>query len=81
MLKTVRCKFICEAVEKRAAWNKPGVFVYTAKFGAVSDNSPENKEFFDATPCGRLEIGTYKDDLFEPGKTYFLDISIAAESV
>jgi hypothetical protein len=73
-----RCKFTCQSVTKRAAWNKPGEFVHEAEFSAVHEDSPENKAFFDATPSGTLRIGTYKPDIFTPGKQYYLDVSEAA---
>lgn len=72
-----RCKFRCTSVEKLEAWPKEKGCVYKAKFTAVYDGSPENKAFFDATPTGNLEIGTYKQDVFEVGKEYFVDLTIA----
>lgn len=73
---TVRCKFKCNEVTKTARYNGEG-FLYTAKFSAVYDNSPENKAFFDATPNGQLSVGTYKEDHFTVGKEYYLDITPA----
>lgn len=66
-----RCKFICNAVEKTLICNQK---LYTAKFGAVHGNSPENAEFFKWTPNGSLSVGVYTDDRFEVGKEYYLDI-------
>ena len=74
-----RCKFQCTEVARKAVWNKPGEFVFAAKFAAVYNDSPENKAFFDATPCGNLEVSTYKDDRFTPGEFYFLDISLVVK--
>lgn len=76
-MKTVRCKYTCQEVTKRVAWNDKTKNLFNAKFTAVMDGSPENKAFFEATPCGSLEIGTYKEDLFEPGKAYYIDVSLA----
>ena len=73
---TTRCKFKCTEVVKSQSYNSDK-FLYTAKFSAVYDNSPENKEVFDATPNGQLSVGTYKDDRFEVGKEYYLDITLA----
>lgn len=77
---TTRCKFQCNSVEKSRHWNQPAAgepvrFLYQAKFHAVVDSGPENKAFFEATPSGNIQIGTYKQDVFEPGKYYFIDIT------
>ena len=71
-----RCKFHCQSVEK--SWDRSKEkFVYTAKFSAVYDGSEENKKFFEYTPNGALSIGLYKEDLFVPGRDYYLDMSEA----
>jgi len=41
-------------------------------------DSDENKSFFAATPSGKLELGQFLEDAFEPGKQYYVDISLAA---
>lgn len=74
---TTRCKFRCTSVTKQEHWDKQKGFLYSAKFQAVYNDSPENKAFFEATPSGSLEVGTYKQDVFEPGKEYFIDIAVA----
>lgn len=74
---TVRCKFRCQSVTKKEHWNqkeKPGQFLYEAEFAAVYDGSPENAAFFEATPNGSLKIATYKEDHFQPGVAYYIDI-------
>lgn len=71
---TTRCKFRCNEVTKRSF--KDG-FEYTAKFSAVYSGSEDNKEFFKYTPSGSLDIGVYKEDLFQPGKEYYIDITEA----
>ena len=69
-----RCKFICSKVTKiHDSYRKR--FTYEAEFSAVYDNSEENKKFFECTPSGNLKLGVYKEDLFQPGNEYFLDIS------
>lgn len=78
---TTRCKFLCQSVTKQKKWTQAGEpiqFVYEAKFTAVYGDSPENKAFFDATPTGEIRIGVYKQDVFEPGKEYYIDITEAA---
>jgi len=74
----VRCKYSCQSVTKRRHWDKNEKrFLFDAEFSAVFGDSEENKKFFEATPSGNLKVGTYKEDLFEPGKEYFIDISEA----
>lgn len=72
----VRCKFKCTEVTKRTHWNPkdPGRFLYTAEFSVVIADGDENKKFFEATPSGTLKVGTFKEDHFQPGKEYFIDI-------
>lgn len=74
---TVRCKFYCSEVTKRKGWDKEKPFLYVAKFSPVTSGSEENKRFYDCTPSGGLELGIIKQDLFEVGKEYYLDISEA----
>ena len=37
--------------------------------------SEENKKFYAATPSGSIELGQFGEEVFEPGKTYFVDFS------
>jgi hypothetical protein len=67
----LRAKFRCDEVTKTKS--NDGKFLYTAKFSAVHSGSDENKNFFEYTPYGNLQLGTYKEDYFEPGKEYYLD--------
>lgn len=71
---TTRCKFHCQSVRKFVGWGHDKVLVHEAEFTAVTSGSEENKQFFAATPTGSLKIGTYKEDVFQPGKDYYLDI-------
>jgi hypothetical protein len=73
----VRCKFVCESVTKQKHWNKPGEFLYDAKFSAVMGNSEENKKFWEASPSGCLNVNSVLPDAFEPGQEYYLDITPA----
>ena len=85
----VRCKFECVSVTKRKGWSGHAV-LHDAEFQAVTADSPvkgsaspgvetlqriENKEFFAATPSGKLNVATVVSDVFEVGKAYFLDIT------
>ncbi len=71
----VRAKFKCNSVT--TSLNYQGRLIYSYKFQVVTNNSPENKSFFEATPSGMLELGSVKEDLFEIGKEYYLDFTLA----
>ena len=74
----VRCKFKC--VEKRefAAWQNKILFGF--KFSPVTDGSPENKAFYDATPGGSMDISTIAEDRFKVGQEYYIDLTPAEEA-
>jgi hypothetical protein len=80
----VRAKFYCSSKKeelqqiynhetKQSCLKK----VYTYQFSAVYSGSPENERFFASTPNGALALSCVTDDQFEPGKEYYLDISVA----
>lgn len=73
---TTRCKFHCASVTKRSnRGDAENPVVFEATFNAVYGDSEENKQFFKWTPTGQLSLGVYKQDIFEPGKDYYLDIT------
>lgn len=76
---TVRAKFTCTSVTKSQNWNKSEAhpFLYAYKFQVVTGNSDENKAFFASTPSGSIDLQAVRDDLFEPGKSYYLDFTPA----
>lgn len=69
----IRCKFVCSETGKRAGWG-PNKFLHHAVLMPVTSGSEENKKFFAATPCGKLEVSSVIQDAFEVGKEYFIDI-------
>lgn len=73
---TTRCKFRCNEVLKTESGSNVTPFTYHVKFTPVTQGSKENELFFAWTPSGLLTL-TVKQDLFVPGKEYFLDISLA----
>jgi hypothetical protein len=76
---TVRCMFVCQGITKKLHWDKTKEkFVYEAEFSAISGKDEESTKFFDATPYGSIKVGTFNQDLFEPGKAYYVDF-IATE--
>lgn len=70
-----RAKFVCIGIEKVIGYGADK-FLYTCRFSAVVGGSPENKEFFAATPSGDLKM-TVRSPMFEVGKQYFLDFTPA----
>jgi hypothetical protein len=72
-----RCKMTCQSVKRTKAWTGKG-FHYTAEFQAVADGSDENKAFWEATPNGSLTIVESKESTFEPGESYYIDITPCA---
>lgn len=62
----IRCQFRCNSVTKTESG-------FNADFSAVT-TGPGTEEYFKYTPYGTLNIGTLKEQNFEPGKDYFIDI-------
>lgn len=77
MSNKVRAKFQCDRIIKH------GYGGTEVEMSAIHSPDGENKDFTDATPCGdfKMEIskGMPAADFFEPGKSYYLDISEAPE--
>lgn len=72
-----RCKFKCDEVSKTKHWDKEKGYLYGVKMSPVTSGSEENKKFFSASPSGQFILGCIHPDLFDPGKEYFIDISLA----
>jgi hypothetical protein len=73
-----RCKFRCLSVKKTPGYDseaKKDAPNYESEFMAVQANSPENKIFFSSTPVGSLKVSLVRQDFFEPGKDYYIDIT------
>lgn len=82
----VRAKFSCTSVTKTMGgkYNAEGKYeqgvLYGYRFQAVTNNSDENKSFYASTPSGSIELQAVRDDLFEIGKEYYLDFSLAEKA-
>jgi hypothetical protein len=70
-----RAKFRCVSVAKREGWGDNKV-VYAAEFNVVGgDGNAENKAFFAASPSGRIELSTIREDHFEVGQDYYVEFT------
>lgn len=73
----IRAKFYCSEVKKTDYGTE------IVNFGAVTpahDATPENEQFWKATPCGTLYMcidNPAAQGQFEQGKYYYLDITPA----
>jgi hypothetical protein len=68
---TTRCKIVCQAVTKTLYAD--GEFGYESRFSFVTSGSPENEQFYKWTPGGEVRVAITKNDVFVPGKQYYLD--------
>ena len=67
----VRCKMRCTST----GHEENGV--HSARMYPVTGGSEENESFFKWTPGGNLELSVLKEQHFEPGKEYYIDITEA----
>lgn len=86
---TTRAKFRCVSVTKKQmnVWHpdskeNKSEFVYDAEFFVVTNQDShragdENAMYFSSTPTGKINIATMRDDLFEPGRSYYVDFNEA----
>jgi len=70
-------KFQCTSVTKTKHWDGSGRFLYTASLNPVTTGSQENKDFLAVTPTGKIELGAFSNELFEPGKEYYVEFKEA----
>ncbi len=82
---SIRAKFYCVEVAKTASGIGSGTTGEQVKLAAVyggNDPNDPNKAWSKWTPSGQLTLHITNPDAvgqFEPGKTYFLDITPADE--
>ena len=68
---TIRCKFKCSEVKLTKAGGE-------VILEPVTSGSPENEEYFQFTPYGKLTFGLIKTETaqrFLPEQEYYLDIT------
>ena len=73
----VICKIVCSGYRVAQGWGK-FKRIRTVDFNFVSDNSPENKKFWEASPSGKVEIGVANEAALEHldiGKEYYMIIT------
>lgn len=74
----VRCKFVCSKVSEQHMQGGDKQWEY--EFYAVYTGSDENKMYWKYTPSGNLKFSCMNEGpLFEVGKEYYLDLTIALE--
>ena len=76
MPETVRAKFKCESITRRKHWDKEKGEIHDVKLTPVMGNTPENEEFYAATPSGSIELGTVNGEaaaMFELGEEYYVE--------
>lgn len=77
---TVRAKFKVHSITQQEHWDKSKGPLHTVKLQPVTSNSPENAEFYAATPSGQIELSTLNEAAgkqFELGKEYYIDFTPA----
>lgn len=76
-----RCKFTCVKTGEQKGWDEKDPILYSAELVPIvkynSVESEENKKFWAATPSGEFKIAVARQQPFEVGKEYYLDISLA----
>lgn len=75
-MSNTRCKVICiRTSESCYGYRENEQPMFEADFCAVHGGSPENEQFFAATPTLTLKTGILKHQPFQRGKAYYLDFT------
>lgn len=75
----VRAKFVVQQIVTHKAWNGPGL-MGTVHLMPVTSGSDENKEFYAATPGGKIDLGTINQEAlaqFVIGDEFYVDFTPA----
>lgn len=73
---TVRAKFKVVSLSRQIGWGV-NPEVHTVRLQPVTSGSKENEQFYAATPGGQIEVLTVKPGLFDLGKEYYVDFTLA----
>jgi hypothetical protein len=71
---SVKAKFVCNSVKKHK-WSKQDEGHAEITLSAVTSDSEENKEFWNLTPVGNINMQIKNEAAekhFEPGEEYYL---------
>lgn len=69
------CKFRCDTASP-----EDGEGPHTASFSPVYCGSPENEQFFRYTPSGSISLAVVRQQLFVPGKEYYVTFEEAPKA-
>ena len=75
----VRAKFVVQSITTHKAWNGPGL-MGTVHLNPVTSGSDETKQFYAATPGGKIELGTVNEEAlkqFAIGEEFYVDFTPA----
>lgn len=78
---SVRAKFKVQSITTSANWQKDKPHLGTVTLTPVTSGSPENASFYEATPGGKIEIGTINAaalEKFKIGGEYYVDFTPAS---
>lgn len=77
----VRAKFQCQRIEEsRYAGGKQSKIILTAVTPYNSEDTVDNKKFWEASPSGELVINVANEravEYFKPGTAYYIDFTEA----
>lgn len=87
----MQCLTVTKRASRQAVYSDPenknkvtgyeNRYLYDTVLTAVySDECPENKVFWEATPSGSLNVATAKISPWEPGKFYYIDVTEVVEN-
>lgn len=75
---TVRAKFVVNSITTSRAWNGKGLMGTVHLQPVTTSGSDENKAFYEATPGGKIELGTVNEEAikqFTIGDEFYVDFT------
>lgn len=76
---SIRAKFFVQSITTSKSWSGPGL-MGTVLLQPVTDGSEENRKFYEATPGGKIELGTVNSEAlkqFNIGDEFYIDFTPA----